>query len=158
MSIQTGFVLIFALNMLLLNQFKWYRWPGSFVFALLPFVTVFFSQPRFELDYFWWRIAGVIAITLGVALIVWAKRHFKEGTLITSGPYQHLRHPIYLGLIFIFLGWWWIWAGVYSFYFGMFILGLIWIQGYLEEKFVLEKQFGKKFREYWSTTGMFWIK
>lgn len=65
---------------------------------------------------------------------------------------------MYLGLIFVWVGWWWVWAAVYSFYFGMFILALAWIQGYLEEKLVLEKKFGDKYREYRRQTGMFWVK
>ena len=60
--------------------------------------------------------------------------------------------------LFVFVGWWWVWAAVYSFYFGMFILALIWLQAYLEEKFILEKQFGDQYRGYKQQTGMFWIK
>jgi protein-S-isoprenylcysteine O-methyltransferase Ste14 len=149
------------------DSLKWYRLPGSFIFAYLPLFPVVFDQPRFELDHFWWKVAGVVAIVAGILLIVWAKRSIGRvltnigempQELVTSGPYQYLRHPVYLGLIFVLVGWWWIWAVVYSFYFGMFILALIWIQGYLEEKLVLEKKFGDKYREYRRQTGMFWIK
>ncbi len=170
MGIQILFVCLFALNLLLIwlsEKFPWYRLPGSFIFTFLPLLPVFFDQPRFELDYFWWRVAGAALIILGIALVVWAKSVVGKvltslgetpGELTTSGPYQFFRHPMYLGLIFVWVGWWWVWAAVYSFYFGMFILALAWIQGYLEEKLVLEKKFGDKYREYRRQTGMFWVK
>jgi protein-S-isoprenylcysteine O-methyltransferase Ste14 len=170
MAIQILFVFLFALNLLLIlfsKRFPWYRLPGSFIFAYLPLLTVFSEQPRFELDHFWWRVAGVAVILLGIGLVVWAKSVIGKvltslgetpTELTTSGPYQFVRHPMYLGLIFVWVGWWWVWAAVYSFYFGMFILALAWIQGYLEEKLVLEKKFGDRYRDYRSQTGMFWIK
>ena len=76
----------------------------------------------------------------------------------TDGPFAFVRHPVYLGLVFIFVGWWWAWAAVYAFYFGMFILALIWINAYLEEKIILMKAFGQKYSEYKQQTGMFWVK
>lgn len=170
MIIQILIVLLFALNLLLIftsGRFSWYRLPGSLIFALLPLTTVFFDQPRFALDYFWWPIAGAVFIVLGLALIAWAVKELglvlpvlgeQAKELKTSGPYQFVRHPVCLGLVFIFTGWWWVFAAVYAFYFGMFILALIWINGYLEEKLILEKQFGEKYQEYKQQTGMFWVK
>ncbi|MBU1935618.1 hypothetical protein KKF04_06180, partial [Patescibacteria group bacterium] len=77
---------------------------------------------------------------------------------ITSGPYNWLRHPQYLSAIFIFIGWWWIFAAVYSFYFGMIIIATIWLNAYLEEKILLQKKFGQKYAEYQISAGMFWVK
>jgi protein-S-isoprenylcysteine O-methyltransferase Ste14 len=173
MGIQLLFVGLFALNILIFwllgrsNQNVLYRIVHLALFGLIPFVTVFFEQPHFYMDYFWWRVAGVIAMVLGIAIASWAKLEFiKAGQmpyadakqLIMTGPYKFIRHPQYLGLIFFIVGWWWIWAAIYSFYFGMFILALIWVQAYLEEKMVLEKQFGEQYRDYRLHTGMFWIK
>jgi len=169
-KIQILFVALFVLNLLLLwvGKFTWYRFPGYILLLVIPLVTVFFKQPRFELDFFWWRIGGMIAIAIGVGTIFLAKRELRKyeakwhdvlpKTLVTSGPYSYVRHPMYLGLVFIFVGWWWVWSAAYAFYFGMFILATIWIQGYLEEKWILEKRFGKKYQEYRQRTGMYWIK
>lgn len=166
MIIQLVFVGAFALNIFLLwlvlqtKKNLWYAFWSGQVMIWLPLVTVFFNQPRFELDYFWWRIAGVVALVLGIALRRWAIAQFKKGSsgLITSGPYALLRHPLLLSMIIIFVGWWWIWAAVYSFYFGTLIIAAIWAHAYLEEKISLTKKFGDKYRQYRQQTGMFWVK
>lgn len=173
MGFQALFVVLFAVNLLLIwvsllsGRAPWYRFPGALVFLVIPVLTVLFDQPHFELDYFWWRIAGGAAILAGAAIVLLAVVELRKlnlkvldlpGVMVATGPYQYVRHPVYLGLIFVFVGWWWVWAAVYSFYFGMFILAMIWIQGYLEEKLILEKQFGDKYRECRQNTGMFWIK
>jgi protein-S-isoprenylcysteine O-methyltransferase Ste14 len=166
MKSQILVVALFALNLLAvwstlwLNRCHWYRLIGYLVMALLPLLSVLPNQPHFELDYYWWKIAGVAAIILGASVLILAIREFskQKGALFTTGPYKFVRHPQYLGLILIWVGWWWLWAAVYGFYFGMFILALTWLQGYLEEKLVLEKQFGEAYRAYKQKTGMFWIK
>ena len=173
MYIQWLFIGLFVLNMfvcwltVLAKKHEWYQFLAAAVFVVVPLLTVFFDQPRFELDFFWWKIAGVITIILGLAVSLLARlEFFKSGTgfkvlprkLITSGPYNYFRHPQFLGLIFIWVGWWWVWSAVYAFYFGMFILALTWIEAYLEEKLIFEKQFGDQYREYKRQTGMFWIK
>jgi protein-S-isoprenylcysteine O-methyltransferase Ste14 len=166
MKWQIVIVVLCALNLLSiwstvwLDRCRWYRPLGYLVMAILPFLSVFPNQPHFDLDYFWWKIAGGVAIVLGVLILGWALVEFskKKGALFTSGPYLYVRHPQYLGLVFILVGWWWLWAAVYGFYFGMIILALIWLQGYLEEKLILEKQFGQAYLDYKKLTGMFWIK
>jgi protein-S-isoprenylcysteine O-methyltransferase Ste14 len=167
------FIAVFIFNLLLFwltvitKKCEGCRVVGIAAFTVIPFITVFFEQSHFELDYFWWRIAGGAAIVLGVAIAGWARREFKKAemwptdlpkTLVISGPYKFVRHPQYLGLIFMWVGWWWVWAAAYSFYFGMIFLALTWIEAYLEEKFILEKRFGDQYRDYRRHAGMFWIK
>lgn len=168
MGIQLIFVSLFFLNLVLLWVIRQSRKLGLIMMLALPAVTVFFPQPRFELDHFWWTVAGWLALAVGAALIVIAKRELEKNgakwfenepkTLVTTGPYAFLRHPIYLGLIFILVGWWWIWSAVYSFYFGMLVLLMIWLNGHLEDRFILKKIFGQAFVSYKKSTGMFWIK
>ena len=44
-------------------------------------------------------------VVLGEAIRVWAAGHLaKTVELITSGPYRHVRHPLYLGRLLIFSG------------------------------------------------------
>ena len=58
---------------------------------------------------------GAILVAAGLGLSVWARRHLgrnwsaevvvKEGhALIRTGPYRHLRHPIYSGILLAILG------------------------------------------------------
>jgi len=59
--------------------------------------------------------AGVGLTLAGLAFAVWARRHIgrnwsaivtlkQDHELVTSGPYALVRHPIYTGLLFAFLG------------------------------------------------------
>jgi len=175
MITQVVFVAAFAFNLLLiwfsifLKRMSWYRPWGGLVLNLLPFFTVFFAQPRFGLDFFWWKVAGLVAIVLGLALMVWStvvvkKEHASfrfsksPNKFVAAGPYAFIRHPWYLALVFTWIGWWWFWARIYSFYLGMFILALVWLQAYLEEKLIMEKKFSSEYKDYKRSTGMFWIK
>lgn len=166
MLIQVLLVALFALNLLAiwstrwLNRCRWYRRIGYLMMGLLPLLSAFPNQPHFELDYYWWKIAGVAALILGAVVYSLAVRELigQRKVLVTSGLYKFVRHPQYLGLILIWVGWWWFWAAVYGFYFGMLILALTWLQGYLEEKYLLEKKFGEAYLTYKQKTGMLWIK
>ena len=63
----------------------------------------------------WEYWAGVAVTLAGLAFAVWARRHIgrnwsaivtlkQDHELVTSGPYALVRHPIYTGLLFGFLG------------------------------------------------------
>jgi protein-S-isoprenylcysteine O-methyltransferase Ste14 len=58
---------------------------------------------------------GVALLAAGLGFSVWARRHLgrnwssqvvvkKDHVLIRSGPYRHVRHPIYTGILLAFLG------------------------------------------------------
>lgn len=60
----------------------------------------------------WLRWTGIAIAIIGLTLLQWAQvtlanswsdapRMMKEQTLITSGPYQYIRHPIYTAFILI---------------------------------------------------------
>jgi len=69
------------------------------VFGLIG-LTVSLSRPRVEL--YW---PGLTLVMLGTSLRIWAAGHLtRDQRLTTSGPYQHLRHPFYLGRLFILIG------------------------------------------------------
>jgi len=112
----------------------------------------------------WARWAGVGIAFTGFALLQWAQvtlgkswsdtpRMMKEQTLITSGPYHTIRHPIYTAFILIlgstlFISSNWLiglcWAG-------MTILETISRIGF-EESLMIE-YFGDQYREYMKKTG-----
>jgi protein-S-isoprenylcysteine O-methyltransferase Ste14 len=117
----------------------WLRWTGIALalvgFALLDLLSKSWAQ-----------------ITLGKS---WSDtpRMIKEQTLITSGPYQYIRHPIYTAFVLIlgstllvsanwFIGLAWL---------GMTVLEVMSRIGF-EESLMLE-YFGDQYREYMKKTG-----
>lgn len=112
----------------------------------------------------WLRWTGVAVALVGFALLQWSQntlgknwsdtpRLLKEQTLITSGPYHYIRHPIYTAFILI--------LGSTFFISANWMIGLTWIGmsaleiasriGY-EESLMLEN-FGDQYREYMKKTG-----
>jgi protein-S-isoprenylcysteine O-methyltransferase Ste14 len=112
----------------------------------------------------WLRWLGVGIALLGFALLQWAQimlgknwshtpRMIKEQSLITSGPYQFIRHPIYTAFLLI--------LGSTLFISANWLLGFAWIGMTLlevasrisfEESLMLE-YFGDQYREYMKRTG-----
>lgn len=104
---------------------------------------------------------------IGMALIAWGvatlNRHqttflpHKASTaLVTTGPYQVLRNPIYLGEVFVFFGIaevtkniWFVILGV------VFAIAVTWLAIVPEEKH-LEDRFGDAYRDYKAKTRR-WI-
>jgi len=117
----------------------------------------------------WLRWTGVGIALAGFALLQWAQmtlanswsdtpRMMKEQTLITSGPYRMIRHPIYTAFILI--------LGSTLFISSNWLVGLCWLTmtvmevisrvGF-EESLMLE-YFGEQYREYMKKTGRLFPK
>jgi len=112
----------------------------------------------------WLRWAGFGMAALGFALLQWAQntlgknwsdtpRMLKEQALVSSGPYQSIRHPIYTAFLLI--------MGSTLLISANWLIGLSWIGmtvleissriGF-EESLMLE-YFGDQYREYMKRTG-----
>ena len=112
----------------------------------------------------WLRWAGIVLAALGFALLQWAQntlgknwsdtpRMMKEQALITSGPYQFIRHPIYTAFLLI--------MGSTLLISANWLIGLSWTGmtvleiasriGF-EESLMLE-YFGDQYRTYMKKTG-----
>jgi protein-S-isoprenylcysteine O-methyltransferase Ste14 len=112
----------------------------------------------------WLRWTGVGIAVMGFALLQWAQvtlsnswsdtpRMMKEQTLITSGPYCLIRHPIYTAFLLIF--------GPTLFISSNWLIGLCWAGMTImevvsrigfEEALMIE-YFGDQYREYMKRTG-----
>ena len=112
----------------------------------------------------WLRWAGVGIAILGFVLLQWAQttlanswsdqpRMMKEQTLITSGPYRTIRHPIYTAFILI--------LGSTLFISSNWLIGLCWSGMVILEVFsrisfeesLMIEFFGEQYREYMKNTG-----
>jgi protein-S-isoprenylcysteine O-methyltransferase Ste14 len=112
----------------------------------------------------WLRWTGIGIALLGFALLQWAQttlgkswsdtpRMIKEQSLITSGPYQFIRHPIYTAFLLI--------LGSTLFISANWLIGSAWLGMTLlelasrirfEEDLMLE-YFGDQYHEYMKRTG-----
>jgi protein-S-isoprenylcysteine O-methyltransferase Ste14 len=112
----------------------------------------------------WLRWVGVTVALAGFALLQWAQvtlgkswsdtpRMMKEQTLITSGPYQFIRHPIYTAFILI--------LGSMLLISANWLIGLAWMGMTIMEvasrigfeESLMREYFGDEYREYMKKTG-----
>ena len=108
-------------------------------------------------------LTGVALTWIGIALAIWARWHLgqywsgritlkQDHKLIRTGPYAHLRHPIYSGIILAAIGGtltidkWRCVAGVAAIALAYLIKGK-------KEESVLAAQFGEEFEEHCRHTG-----
>ena len=111
-------------------------------------VLVFIAQPKL-----WSLIAGGIIVLAGELIRVWATGHLKRNPEVTtSGPYAYLRDPLYLGRLFLLIGF-----CVMAWGYGLFLFlpaGLcVFAYSYMPRKYKkemarLEKYFGEEYVAY----------
>jgi protein-S-isoprenylcysteine O-methyltransferase Ste14 len=74
-----------------------------------------------RVDPAWIRSLGAVPVVIGLALILWAARTLGRnltpgteplatGTLVTDGPYFHMRHPMYAGAVLLLGGYTLAWS------------------------------------------------
>jgi protein-S-isoprenylcysteine O-methyltransferase Ste14 len=114
----------------------------------------------------WLRLGGLPVGVAGVSLFAWMFRHLglnvtstsmprAQATLVTSGPYRWVRHPMYTAAIILliatvlFTANWVVALG------GGGVMGLLVLRSRVEEQRLVEK-FGDAYRNYQRTTGRFW--
>lgn len=109
--------------------------------------------------------AGVLLTTCGLALAIWARAHLSTNwsaniviraghSLVRTGPYAHLRHPVYSGLLLAVSGT----ALAQGKWQGLLALAIVVvafsIKGKREEAF-LRGEFGSEFDEHAQHAGFF---
>jgi len=98
---------------------------------------------------------------LGSIELTKTELHGVEGVpeeIITTGLYSMIRHPVNIGFICTFVGWYMVWSGAYSLYYllPILIIGLV-IETFWEER-NLERVSGDRYKEYKKKVGMFFPK
>ena len=106
---------------------------------------------------------GVLLTIAGLGLAFWARYHLgrywsgqitlKEGhTLVCTGPYRHLRHPIYSGILLAVVGAG-LTVGLYRALLGVLLVALgLWWKARQEDAW-LARAFGEQFEQQRQRTG-----
>lgn len=109
------------------------------------------------------RIAGIALTAAGLALAFWARYHLgrnwssqitlKEGhTLVCTGPYRYLRHPIYSGILLALVGTA-LTVGRYRALLGVALAWLAFLWKASQEDAWLARAFGEQFERQRQRTG-----
>ena len=123
----------------------------------LPFIIIMLIYENANI---WSLIGGFIIVIIGESIRLWGVSWAGSETrttdkpggsyLVISGPFAHLRNPLYLGNIFIYAA-----IGIMSFaifpYLPIFALAFFFVQYYFiiksEEEFLI-KRYGDQYKEY----------
>ncbi|NHE59418.1 methyltransferase family protein [Cyclobacterium plantarum] len=146
--------------------YKWYRFCYS-LFATMVFFALLLLAGSIEPI---WLLAssplttylGFMLATFGTIIAVKSMKHSKTSRflglephddlkekepLITVGWYQYMRHPLYTGLILIFLGYWFYLPNLASLIHLLALLLYLPFGIYFEEK-KLQEQYGEAYTHY----------
>jgi len=136
------------------------------------FVLLYAEDPRFGIlnrrflpEREWIAILGALLTAVGVAFAIWARRHIgrnwsgqvtirKEHELIRTGPYAHIRHPIYTGILTAVAGTA-IAIGEYRAILAFAVIAIGFVVKAKREESFLAMQFGPAFDEHRRHTGFF---
>jgi protein-S-isoprenylcysteine O-methyltransferase Ste14 len=78
----------------------------------------------------------------------------KVERLVVTGPYSWVRHPQYTFGLILVVGWYLLWGAIYSLYTIPLMGGMIIVQAFIEERYVMEVKFGNEYKEYRKSVGM----
>jgi len=139
------------------------EWADGLYWDITIFITPLLIQPRIQ-DINIRILLTVIGLIIGgfglylmVEFVITNKNIGKTEMedLYTDGVYGFVRHPGYLGIIFMFIGWSFIWKAVYCIILSpLILLHVIWVSKF-EEKIILSPQFGEEYGIYKKNTPAF---
>ena len=135
---------------------------GERAFLVDPSLTRWSSLPLPE----WLRWSGIAIGAAAGVWVIWTFSHLgknltdtvvtrREHTLITSGPYQWIRHPFYLGVAGTVASVSLATANWFVAVTGVVVLVLLVVRTDREEAKLIER-FGDDYRTYMARTGRFW--
>jgi protein-S-isoprenylcysteine O-methyltransferase Ste14 len=167
------FILDWSISALFVKKSLTKQGPGwviwRVVLALIVIVFVRFDKSgalsffRFSFQsFFSFLIPGSVLTVLGLFGAVWARFYlgrnwsgyatYKENqTLVTTGPYRYVRHPIYTSMILMFIGTILYYGALFISIFFV-ILGISFILRTRKEEEIMIKLFGEKYTEYMKRT------
>jgi protein-S-isoprenylcysteine O-methyltransferase Ste14 len=149
-------------------------WFWRFMSLVAPVVAltclVFLIQPRW-IDFArfdaprWLRLTGIPVAATGVSLFAWMFRHLglnvtstsmprSDATLVTSGPYRWVRHPMYSAALLMVVAASLLSDNLIVLCGGVAMVVLLAARSRIEEQRLIEK-FGEAYRAYQRKTGRF---
>ncbi|UCG04493.1 MAG: hypothetical protein JSW11_11020 [Candidatus Heimdallarchaeota archaeon] len=139
---------------------------GAFI-GIISFFLVFIEQPRFG-NVILNNIVGIPIFFSGIIGRIYAAFYLRsKGTtialdtvssVIKFGPYRWVRHPQYVTGIISIIGWFMIWGASYCLLILPLLALIVILQAFIEEKFILEKEFDIEYSDYQKQVGMFFPK
>jgi protein-S-isoprenylcysteine O-methyltransferase Ste14 len=130
--------------------------------SYLDFITCFLVS-LFIFYNFWslsfFKVLGIILSLIGFLIWIIGRIHLRKvfqimpraKELITTGIYSKIRHPIYIGGFLISVGWvfytLFTWLNIFTIIYLVLYVIIEFSRISVEEK-LLEKRFGKKYKEY----------
>ena len=78
-------------------------YPALYVLGRLDLLTESVLQLRFPGGTVV-QLAGTALLAVGIVLTFWSLHSIRPGVLTMTGPYAHVRHPMYTGYLFAFAG------------------------------------------------------
>ena len=132
----------------------------------LPIIYILTSW----LDYFalalpeFLRLLGIVFYVMGLFLLIWVHRtlgkHWsmmlklgEEHSLITTGPYSRIRHPMYTFFYIMVISTTLISANLFVGSFGILTWSLLYLVRVGDEEAMMVEQFGDEYRQYIERTG-----
>ncbi|MFQ6677720.1 MAG: methyltransferase family protein [Fidelibacterota bacterium] len=117
------------------------------------------SFPKMNINPMFRILLAVMFTIDGVYLLIGSLYYLnplqRGETMVTTGPYKYIRHPLYSSLIYSFTALIALWFKSWFLLFSVVPVSLIWSRlVQKEEKYMLNK-FGKKYRDYMDKTGQF---
>lgn len=104
-----------------------------------------------------WMITGLVVTLLGMAIVAlgWITIYRSEGELVDSGIYSYSRHPQYVGIILIALGWFIGWPTLLTTLLLPLLIYTYYDLSRKEEQEVSKEVGEESYREYKNRTKMF---
>ena len=104
----------------------------------------------------WTIIAGLPMVLCGEGIRIWSSGHItKNKTLVRTGPYAWIRHPLYLGNFLIGFGFAVMTAQIRLMILYLFAFGVIYYSTITEEENFLQERFGPEYSEYTRQVPLF---
>ena len=146
-----------------------YKYFGKYIiigFLMFFYLGGYFDNFVFNFNLILRILLGAIFLVFGFSLFFWAHYHLNENwspiiekkftksrSLIKTGPYKYIRHPIYTASFIVLIGFFvftanWMLAGI-----PLVILGLFYISKIRREEKELIRNFGKEYQNYMKHTG-----